>query len=236
MCLLSSPGVFLSGSNGSSGISYRGLCSFICTGRDNNSVHAESKSNRGRMCSRKKTVKAGDLVKGFHPSHATHPNHLKTQVELSSCFAQEGLCPRLSYYQGTTASYTSRTSSDFPFCIIVVNRRRCSCSKITANKSSLMNVFVLRLNEASFWGVYRTVYVPPKEGQLVSWRGCNVPTVVLRKGERDTSIFLAQILNLRHMKSQHSVFKCASVTNSVTHLPSCVQNNCQIIDWIFFSM
>lgn len=39
----------------------------------------------------KKTVKAGDLVEGFHPhkSHATHPNHLKTQVELFSFFAQE---------------------------------------------------------------------------------------------------------------------------------------------------
>jgi len=33
-----------------------------------------------------KTVKAGDLVKGFHPhkSHATHPNTLKTQTELFS--------------------------------------------------------------------------------------------------------------------------------------------------------
>lgn len=48
-------------------------------------------------CVQGKTVKAGDLVEGFHPhkSHATHPDRLKTQVERPAFFlAQEQLGSR----------------------------------------------------------------------------------------------------------------------------------------------
>ncbi len=77
------PGV-LSGSNSSSGISYRGLCSFICT-LWMIILFMQKVGATEVACVQGKTVKAGDLVKGFHPrkTHATHPNHLKTQADLS---------------------------------------------------------------------------------------------------------------------------------------------------------
>ena len=159
---------------------------------------------------------------GFHPhkSHATHPDHLKAQVELpfvtpppppcSRATLQPSLAgreklsligswtrspssPRLSFHQCTTASCNSQTSGVFPLRTIVIKRRRYSCSKMTANKSSLMNMFVLHLKVASLRGVCPTVWVPPKEGQLLSWKGCSVPTVVFGKGARDASAFLVKI-------------------------------------------
>lgn len=126
-------------------------------------------------CVQGKTVKAGDFVKGFHPpkSHATHPDHLKTQVEspvLVPCSRatrqpspEEARTIReltqitFLFHQGTTASCTSQTSGDFPLSTIVVNRRRSSCSKMTANKLFLINVFVLHLKETSLRGVDRTL-------------------------------------------------------------------------------
>lgn len=90
----------------------------------------------------KKTVKAGDLVKGFHPhkSHATHPSvkpsclssltcsRATQQPSLEderTCPSKLSLCgcqrPKLSFHHCATASYASQTSGDFPFCPIVVN-------------------------------------------------------------------------------------------------------------------
>lgn len=74
VCLLSSPGV-LSGSNSSSGISYRGLCSFICTGGDDNSVHSESRSNRGRPVFKEKLLRQGIWWWDF--SHISHMQHIQ---------------------------------------------------------------------------------------------------------------------------------------------------------------
>lgn len=86
--LLSSPGV-LSGSNSSLGISYRGLCSFICTGGDDNSVDAESRSNRDSLVFKEKLLRQGIWWRDFtHISltQHTHPDHLKTQVGLPVFF------------------------------------------------------------------------------------------------------------------------------------------------------
>lgn len=78
---------------------------------------------------------------------------------------------------------------DFPFCAIVVNRRRYACSKMPAKKPIPGEYVCSPLKKASL----RCVWVPPKEGQLLSWRGCRVPPVVFGKGERDASVFLSQI-------------------------------------------
>lgn len=48
---------------------------------------------------------------------------------------------------------------------------------MAANKSSLMNVFVLHLKKASLWGVYRTEF-PQRKGSYCLY---------------DASVFLAQI-------------------------------------------
>lgn len=150
-----------------------------------------------------------------HKSHATHPDHLKAQVELP-------FVPPPPLLQSNSAAITCRKREAFPDWelnqvafqsqtffpsmyhrllqfpnlwrfSIVMKRRRFSCSKMTANKSSLMNMFVLHLKVASLRGVCPTVWVPPKEGQLLSWKGCSVPTVVFGKRARDALAFLVKI-------------------------------------------
>lgn len=87
-------------------------------------------------------------------------------------------------------SYTSRTTLDFPFSVIVVNGRRTNFPKTTAKKLSVVILFFtinqihLSFRKDFLWGGAVSEF-PRRKGQLLSWKGCSVATIHFGKGHSD---------------------------------------------------